>query len=234
MHKFFAKKIINNIISFFEIDENHILKVLRFKEGKEIIVNYENCQYLAKIIDLNPLRAEIISKIKNKENDFILNVFIASIKIPSMEIAIKKSVELGVNNFYIFNSQYSQGNIKHNFKRYSTIIQAASKQSNRSNLMSIKQLNDLELNDLLNENDINFLADLNDEQNLDIKPMLNHRIKKIGIIIGPEGGFNNVDLNVLKKHNTYIINLTNTILRSETALIYAISIIDFLMKGNTK
>ena len=229
MHKFFAKKIINNLVSFNYDDENHIIKVLRYKVGQELIVNFNNERFLCCIVSIKPLRAKIIKKLVINENNFILNVYIASIKIPSIELAIKKSVELGVNSFNIFYASLSQKNIKHNLDRYYKIVESCSKQSNRNKLMDIKIIDDI--TNKIKINDINLVADFNDNSTNLVELINSKKTNSIGIIIGPEGGFSTEDLIKLKSNNTYIINLTNTILRSETALIYVVSVIDFLMKG---
>ena len=229
MHKFFAKKIINNLVSFNYDDENHIINVLRYKVGQELIVNFNSERFLCCIVSIKPLRAKIIKKLVINENNFILNVYIASIKIPSIELAIKKSVELGVNSFNIFYASLSQKNIKHNLDRYYKIVESCSKQSNRNKLMDIKIIDDI--TNKIKINDINLVADFNDNSTNLVELINSKKPNSIGIIIGPEGGFSTEDLIKLKSNNTYIINLTNTILRSETALIYVVSIIDFLMKG---
>ncbi len=231
MHNFFAKSKKDNIVTFSNEDEKHILKVLRLKINDEINVNFNQKKYLAVINSIRPLTAMIIQPILVENKKYQINAFVSSIKPKYMEIAIQKATEIGVDNFYIFKSFFSQNNITHNLDRYNTIILNASKQSNRTDVMKIEIINnELILKKLLNDNDVNFIAHLEkNNENIELKESLKNKTK-IGVLIGPEAGFNKNDLNVIKTNNTYIINLTNNILRSETALIYLLSIIVQTMK----
>ncbi len=231
MHSFFAKSLINNIVTFSKEDEKHILKVLRLKINAQINVNFNQEKYLAIINNIQPLTAMIIKSLSFENKKYQINAFVSSIKPKYMELAIQKATEIGADHFYIFKSFFSQNNIKHNLNRYNTIILNACKQSHRTTLMKLEIIdNESDLQKLLNDNDINLVAHLEkNEEKIELKKILDGK-QKIGILIGPEGGFNKNDLNVIKTNNTYIINLTNNILRSETALIYLLSIIAQTMK----
>ncbi len=233
MQKYFIKKIVNDSVSFQPDDEHHILKVMRLKVKDQIIaIDKNGNKFLCELNSLEPLRGLIIEKlIEDTTNLFELNVFQPTIKPNHLELAIQKACEMNVNNFYIFNSELSQGNIKHNLTRYEKIIKEACEQSNRNKLMNLKLIesND-ELKNLLNQNDINLIAHFNEENN-DIEQTLNSCTKKIGIIVGPEGGLTNKDLKCICSTDSknIIVNLTKTILRSETATIYLCSVVSYVM-----
>lgn len=229
MQKYFVNKIIDNIVSFDETNQKHIVKVMRMKIGNQLISINNNKKYLCELISIEPVRAKIIEEIINDtKNNFELNIFLSSIKESRIEIAIAKATELNANNFYIFNSKLSQNNIKHNFIRYEKIIKESAEQSNRVDLMQIKFIEEDELLQLLKLNDINFIAHLYDKENK-ISEYLLPTFNKIGIIIGPEGGFNNEDIDFFSLENVKIIKLSKTILRTETAVIYMLSVINELM-----
>ncbi len=204
----------------------HFLKVLRMKKNDQIIVVSNNEKYLATLINTTPCTFKINQKIDNKtNNNFEINIIFGAIKSKNLELAIKKAVELNANNFYIYYFDYSQNNEKYNMSRLQQIILSASEQSNRDNLMNIKIIYDNELINILNNNDINLVAHF-DKNAKTISSTLNSNHNKIGIVIGPEGGFSQKDLTLLNNKNNCIISLTKTILRSETALIYALSVIN--------
>ena len=209
----------------------HFLKVLRMQIDDEIIVIANNKKYLASLIKISPCTFKIKNQIENSTtNNFTINVIFAAIKNKNLELAIKKAVELNANNFYIYYFDYSQKNEKYNLTRLEQIVISASEQSNRDSLMKIKIIDDKELNNVLNNNDINLIAHLHKDAKK-ISSSLNANHQQIGIIIGPEGGFSQKDLNLLNNKNNCIISLTKTILRSETALIYALSIINEVKLG---
>lgn len=221
----FAKKITLN-----KIQAKHYLKVLRMKINDQLIVVNNNQKYLYHITNLNPFELVFDKKINDKvANDFAINVFMAIIKPKNIELAIKKATELNATNFYLYYFSHSQNNIKIKLSRLNEIVLNAAQQANRDDLMHVEIIeNDTTLQKLLHDNDINLIAHLtNDKQYISQK--LNSSYQKIGIIIGPEAGFSKKDLALLNVKNSCIINLTKSILRAETALIYALSIINEIM-----
>ncbi|MGL4950606.1 MAG: 16S rRNA (uracil(1498)-N(3))-methyltransferase [Mycoplasma sp.] len=233
MQKVFVKSIEQNNVSLDQQDIHHLTNVMRLKENSQFIAIHNFKKYLVSIKSINPFNVVIIEELQdNSKNDFILNVFQSNIKPNHIEISIIKACEMNVDNFYIFNSSLSQGNIKHNIDRYLKLIKSASEQSNRCSLMNLIVLNSQnELEEKLNENDINILAHLTIDKNKNLETKLSTN-KSIGLIVGPEGGFNEKDLSFFNKFDVEYLHLTNTILRSETALLYLISIISFLkLKG---
>lgn len=237
MQKYFINKIVNNVVSFQKQDELHITKVMRYKiDDKIIVIDNNSKRYIASILNLNPLRAQIINQVnQDVENPCELNVFQASIKPNHMEIAITKACELNVNNFYIYNANLSQNNIKHNIERYKRIIKESAEQSNRNTLMNISLITKNEFINLVNQNDINIITEIY-QDNSEISLEEKNNFKKIGIIIGPEGGFNNDDINSLNQIKTKFqyLKLTKTILRSETALIYLLSVVSYFILRKKK
>ncbi len=233
MQKYFIKKIVKDSVSFLSEDEHHILKVMRCKIDDEVIaIDTNGNKYLCVIASLDPLRATIKEKIiEDTTNVFELNVFQPTIKPSHLELAIQKACEMNVTNFYIFNSELSQGNIKHNLTRYEKIIKEASEQANRNKLMNLHIVeSNKDLSQLLQHNDINLIAHFTD-QPCDVGQHLNASTKKIGIIVGPEGGLTIKDLKLIQdaNKNHTIVNLTKTILRSETATIYLCSVVSYVM-----
>lgn len=230
MQKFFIAKMKDQTVSFHEIDAHHILKVMRLTTDDQVIGIYDQQKYLCQITTVEPLRAIVIEKlIDDTTNNFNLNLFQASIKPNAMELAIIKACELNVTNFYIFNAQLSQGHLQHNLERYRKLIKTASEQANRNQLMNLKVLSDNDaLVTTLAANDINLIAHFNPD-NHSLSSVFSPALKNIGIMIGPEGGFNDTEINFLISQKGHIINLTKTILRAETASLYLISVVSYLM-----
>lgn len=231
MQKYLINKIIDNNVSFVDDQTHHIVNVMRNKVGSQIIGLDKNQKYLCEIISLKPLRAKILSKIDEIiKNDFELNVFQASIKPTHMEFAIIKACELNANNFYIFNANLSQKNIVHNLERYTKLMMNACQQCSRTDFMNIEfidNINELKIKFELNE--INLIAHFSDKK-IDINHLI-HKKNKIGIIIGPEGGWDDRDFDYIKSEKSHIINLTKTILRSETATLYLLSVVNYIKLG---
>lgn len=231
MQKYLINKIRDNIASFIDDQTHHIINVMRNKVGSQLIGLDNNQQYLCEIISIKPLRAKIINKIDIVvKNDFELNVFQASIKSAHMDLSIIKACELNTNNFYIFNANLSQKNIVHNLERYKKLMLNACQQCSRTDFMNIELINNIDdLKTKLELNDVNLIAHFSDKK-LDIAELI-HDKNKIGIITGPEGGWNVNDFDYLKSEKNHIINLTKTILRSETATMYLLSVVNYIKLG---
>ncbi len=228
MQQYFVKKLVNDTFSFFEQDVIHIQKVMRMKLHDKVICVFNNRRYLCEIIKLEPLLAKINEEIKSNYNSNIsITLFQAIIKPKHFNDSIIKATEMNVTRAYGVYFNRSQANLKINKERTIKIIKEAAEQSNRNNLMEfdiIENFNEIlpyfkNLDMIIvpyeNENELNLNNLL---KTLDpLKPIT------IGIIIGPEGGFERNEIATLKKHKAKIVKLTKTILRSETAALYSIA-----------
>lgn len=232
MQKIFIDK--NQFQDIIELDNKkskHILKVLKMTIGDKIVIICDGKKFLSEIYAINPLKLKIVNEIyENNDNNFIINIYFGAIKAKNLELAIKKATELNATNFYVYYFQYSQNSEKYNLERINTIIKSSAEQSNRNSLMNFEILNKDQLTNSLKENDINFIAHFVEKKNYIINNFKKSN-NKIGVLVGPEGGFSEEDLNLIKQNNNCIISLTQSILRSETALIYILSILNEMKNG---
>ncbi|MBV7273029.1 16S rRNA (uracil(1498)-N(3))-methyltransferase [Clostridiaceae bacterium UIB06] len=231
MHKFFVAK--NSIIddkAYIEGDDlKHIYKVLRLQEGEKVSIN--NCEgeeFLGVIekVDKKEAIVKIIEKLEtNNESNIEIYLFQGLPKSSKMDLIVQKATELGVKEITpIITERVIVKNEIGEFKkidRYIRIALEACKQSKRSVIPEVK--NPLEFDRLLTklkEMDLILVPYENEEgygiKNV-VKDIAQKDIKKIGIIIGPEGGFEENEINILKELGAYIITLGPRILRTETA-----------------
>ena len=136
---------------------------------------------------------------------------------------IQKATELGVTKFFpiIFNRTVVR---KINKERLEKIVIEASEQSNRINVPLIKETQNLE--NFLNSNSMNLIfTDLNSNNKKIDKSKFTD--KPICIIIGPEGDFSEIERKqILSFNGVQPLKINENILRSETAVISAISIVN--------
>ena len=139
---------------------------------------------------------------------------------------IQKATELGVTKFLpiIFNRTIVR---KINKERLEKIVIEASEQSNRLNVPLIEKAQNLKNFLKLNSMDLIF-TDLNsDNKKIDKSKLTN---KPICIIIGPEGDFSETEREeILSFKNVQALKINENILRSETAVISAISILNYVI-----
>ena len=139
---------------------------------------------------------------------------------------IQKATELGVTKFLpiVFNRTIVR---KINKERLEKIVIEASEQSNRLHVPLIEKAQNLKNFLKLNSMDLIF-TDLNsDNKKIDKSKLTN---KPICIIIGPEGDFSETEREeILSFKNVQALKINENILRSETAVISAISIINYVI-----
>ena len=245
MHKFFTEP--HNISDDKGIivgdDVKHIYKVLRLNEGEEVVLNNcEGTEYLGKINSINKSEViiDIIEKLDtNNESDIKIHLFQGLPKGQKMDLIVQKGTELGINEFIPTITRRVDVKLKGEFKkldRLNRIALEASKQSKRSIIPKVKevinfdeamsQLKDMDLVLVPYENAENFgiktLMRQLREENVDLS-----YIHNVGIVIGPEGGFEEEEITALSNQGAYIVNLGKRILRTETAGFTATALIQY-------
>ncbi len=225
----FSIQIKNNKVWFSDSDLKH-LQVLRIKPNQKIkCIDQYNNLVTVEILHLKPIKTRIINIISNSSFNYPYDItcFLGIIKKHNFELAVQKLNELNIKKIVPVYFNYSQKNYTLNFERLEKIISESKKQCNRKSDLIIT--NPIVFNDLINElgnYENNFLA--YEKQKYSewdkIKQDTNRSLNKISFIVGPEGGFSEKEIIELQK-KCLSLKLTNTILKSETAVIYLASIL---------
>ena len=230
--KYFSKE--ENLIEIKGKEVRHI-QVLRYNIGDMIIIN----EYVCKILKMhsNYIELEIVSNAKKQgEPSINLTLFVAVLKGEKMDLVIQKVVELGVKNIVPFISTNTVVKLDEKAKikkrqKYQVIANEACKQCGRTDLVEINEILDFNnITELFKENDINILAYENEQNKLSLHEAMEYTKKKayknISVIIGPEGGFTELEAKDIKNcEDVKCISLGSRILRAETAVINLISVI---------
>ena len=236
MYKFFVEdnQIVENKIKIIGNDWKHISNVLRMKIGEEILVTNKKTSetYKCSIKNINKDEVECIiieEKIESTELSVKVDLYQGIPKSDKMEAIIQKSVELGVNTIFPVNMKNCIAKIKDENKkqeRWQKISESAAKQSKRNIIPSIeKSVNiDFICNNIKNY-DLVIIAYEN-EENITIKDILKeNKIEKIAIVVGPEGGLTENEVDKLINSGAKVATLGKRILRTETAPITMLSMI---------
>ena len=207
----------------------YLNKVMRVKENEVFSLFNSNGEWEAKVLSISKsiIKFKIIKQLRQKENiKKELWLAFSPIKSNYQNFMIQKATELGVIKFLpiIFDRTVVR---KINKERLEKIIIEASEQSNRINLPKIEEPQSL--NNFLETNSIDLiLTDLNSNNNKIDKSKLTD--KPVCIIIGPEGDFSEDERQeILAFKGVQPIKINENILRSETAVISAISIINYVL-----
>lgn len=231
MPKFFIKEnqINNNKIHILGEDVNHIANVLRMKKEDEIqICNQETGEnYITKINSFtkNEIECEIINKISNTvESNVDITLFQGIPKFDKMELIIQKNTEVGVKKIVPVLMQRTvvkldEKTTAKKIERWQKIAEVAAKQSMRDIIPKIENITKLE--EISKQDyDIILVAYENEEKNMlkqELKKLQGKDRYKIAIVIGPEGGISEKEIEILKNMGTSFVSLGKRILRTETA-----------------
>ena len=205
---------------------HYLTKVMRINTGEVFSLFNKSGEWEAIIneISKNNLTFKVQKQLRQKENESEIWLAFSPIKSNYFNFMIQKATELGVTKLIPVLTERTIVR-KINIERLSKIVIEASEQSNRLSVPEILETQSLE-NFLKNNSSINLIfGDLN-TNNKNIKTDNDH---PICILIGPEGDYT-VDERerILNFKGTQSIKLSNNILRSETAVISALSIVNFL------
>lgn len=240
MPKFFVKnnQIENDKITIIGTDVNHIVNVLRLKINDQIkICNEETAQnYIAKITEINKedVECKIVEKIaSNTEATVHITIFQGLPKADKMELIIQKCTELGVKEITPVQmkrcvTKLDEKSSSKKIERWQKIAEVAAKQSGRDAICKINNvINIKNICNICQNYDI-VLVPYENEENISLKDVIKdlpQNIKKIGIVIGPEGGFEEQEIEILRQSNCKIVTLGERILRTETVAIAVSSVI---------
>lgn len=211
-------------ISFPEEESKHIVKVLRMREGDTFCVtDGKGSLFDAELIDAHPKRAmaELSNQRKGYDNrNFKLSIAIAPTKLNERtEWFLEKATEIGIDEVKLFASYHSERRVA-NVDRFKKIVIAAMKQSVKSNMPAI---NEMQPFDKLVKQDFDgqkFIAWIDD----DVKDQLCDLYEKGSnalVLIGPEGDFSREEVELAKDNGFIPVSLGEARLRTETAAIVA-------------
>lgn len=242
MHKFFTPKenFIADEAKILGDDVKHLYKVLRLNEGDKIVLN--NCdaeEFLGTIksITKTDVTVSLDEKLDiNNESKAKIYLFQGLPKAQKMDLIVQKGTELGILEFIPTLTERVDIKLKGDFKkldRLNRIALEAAKQSKRSIIPKVLEPISLdEAIDKMKAMDL-ALVPYENAENFGIKTLFNKeikdssKIKTIGILVGPEGGFEIDEINKLKENGFHIVTLGSRILRTETAGFVATSLIQY-------
>jgi len=224
---FFSNSITIGMTDMLDKSQSHYLnKVMRVKENEFFSLFNNKGEWEAKILKISKglVEFEIIKQLRQKENTKDLWLAFSPIKSNYQNFMIQKATELGVTKFLpiIFERTIVRSI---NVERLKKIVIEASEQSNRINIPSIEQTQNLE--SFLNSNLVDLIfTDLNSTNKKIDKSKLTN--KPTCIIVGPEGDFSELEREkILTFKGVQTVKINENILRSETAVISAISIVNY-------
>jgi len=226
---FFSNLLSVNLTDKLDKSQSHYLtRVMRLKENEFFSLFNQEGEWEAKILGISKSIVEfkITKKLRQKENTKELWLAFSPIKSNYQNFMIQKATELGVTKFIpiIFDRTVVR---KINKTRLEKIVIEASEQSNRINVPSFAIPQNLD--NFLKKNSMDLIfTDLNSKKNKVDKSKLTD--KPVCVIIGPEGDFSETERDkILSFKGVQSVKINENILRSETAVLSAISIVNYVI-----
>ena len=208
---------------------HYVTNVMRLKRGS--VINFFNGdgEWKSEIVFLNKDRVEVkfLKKIKESKKRNKIELAVCIVKKNPMEIILQKATELGASKIIPIVSERTE--VKElNHDRAKKIVIEATEQSNQMfppEILEVTKLKDFLEN--LDKNTKLLFADVNSKNNLrnnDLKDF-----KSLCILVGPEGDFSPLERQlILSFPKVEPFTMSNNILRTDTAVISAISLVNFI------
>ena len=234
MRRFKIDKVRNGEAYLRGQEARHALKVLRLKKGDEIIVfDGEGKEYLAVISAASPTSVKL--KILEETNvnrdsplDSTLYMGITN-KVQKLELAIQKTTELGVKRIVpVICRRSSTAQLIKNWegklRRWREIAVNASKQCGRTVIPEISE--PVKIEEIDDSSDLSFV--LWEKGGKSFKDYQSYSASSVSFLVGPEGGLEKEEIELLKERGFKPIYLGKRILRAETAAIAGMTLIQYI------
>ena len=208
---------------------HYVVNVMRLKRGS--IINCFNIEgeWESEIVFLEKERVEVkfLKKVKEPQKKNKIELAICLVKKNPMELILQKATELGVSKIIPIISERTE--VKElNYDRAKKIVIEATEQSNQ--MIPPEILEAVKLKDFLKKLDQTtqlLFGDVNSKDNLSIEKFKN--FNSLNILIGPEGDFSPSEREfILSFPQVVPFSISKNILRSDTAVISAISLVNFI------
>ena len=208
---------------------HYVVNVMRLKRGSNINFFNSEGEWKSEIVFLDKDRVEvkIIEKIKQPKGLSNIELAICLVKKNPMEIILQKATELGVRKITPIISERTE--VKElNYDRANKIVIEATEQSNQLSPPKIFEVTKLkDFLDNLDGTSKLLFADVNSTKNLNTETL--KQGNPISVLIGPEGDFSPSERDsILGNSNVTSFTISRNILRSDTAVISAISLVNFI------
>lgn len=199
----------------FDITEREVVtqifKVLKLQKGEHVVVKTDVCTYECELIEVSREKISVlIEERKESVSRHKISLVFCIPKKDKFELILEKCTEIGITDFYpVISDRTIKTNI--NIERAHKIIQEASEQAQRLDTPTLHTIS--KLDDILDELKP-IVFDVEGEQYSDKSDA-----GLSSVLIGPEGGFSQRELELFKEKNLTTYKLGNTVLKTETAAI---------------
>jgi 16S rRNA (uracil1498-N3)-methyltransferase len=208
---------------------HYALNVLRVNKRSAItLFNGDGNDYSCEILDCSKalFRIKVIKQVLvNNESPLKTHLLLSVSKSSHMDYAIQKSVEAGVSTIQPILTERSINKSKHKSfdnkqQHWQRIIQSACEQCGRTKIPLLLRVTEYGELDTLDKNEYGLIFDSSTKQTIHDVDITNPPIMKL--LVGPEGGFTENEINTALKRNFQAVRYGPRIMRTETAAVAAV------------
>lgn len=235
MHRFFIPQLYTAEMTIKDVDARHISKVLRMQPGDKLqIVSDDGVTAIAEIVSLqaDSVVVKCLEKLaESHEPSVKITLAQGLAKGEKMDFIIQKAVEMGASSIVPVAMEHSVVRLEgakadKKVERWQKIAEAAAKQSKRDIIPQVQPVQTIQ--QMLANNDLQHkIIAYECEDRLGLKTALQScdNLRELLLIIGPEGGISEFELEMARKNGAVPVSLGKRILRAETAGVVALSAI---------
>lgn len=228
-HFFVSEEQINGENAYIEgSDVNHIANVLRMKPGEELLISVKgDWDYLCKIVDIETDRVnlKVLESMEQRELPVNITLLQGIPKSDKLEMIIQKAVELGVSEIIPVKTKrvvvkIDEKKVDTKVNRWNAIAESAAKQSKRSIIPKVYEPVSIDnALEIVKDFGVKLIPYENADGIDKTRKILDNmdKTKNIAVFIGPEGGFEESEVERIKNSGFEVITLGKRILRTETA-----------------
>ena len=222
----------NNKIALSKDQSHYISNVMRLKSGDELLLfNGIDGEFLGKVAGSEKKQTIIQVHAKQRDQSKPSNISLAfcPLKGQRLDFLIQKCTEVGLKSFIPVISDHTiVRNVNEN--RLSKIIIESSEQSDQLNIPQIvSALNLEEFLHSLKKEDVVLFGDISSKNN-DLTQLIEDKSKNYILFVGPEGDFSPKEREIILKNDKFkSFSLGKNILRSETAAMAGLVLLNFLL-----
>lgn len=235
MHRFFIPQLYNEEMSITGVDAKHIGKVLRMQPGDKLqIVSDDGVSALAEVTAISETTVTVrCLEVLAESHEPAVKITLAQglAKGEKMDFIIQKAVELGAYSIVPVAMEHSVVRLDgakadKKVERWQKIAEAAAKQSKRDIIPQVQAVQSVSQM-LANNNCKTKIIAYECEDRMSLKTALREagQLDDLLLIIGPEGGISEGELNKAREAGAVPVSLGRRILRAETAGLVAMSAI---------
>ena len=226
-HFFVSEEQINGENAYIEgSDVNHIANVLRMKPGEELLISVKgDWDYLCKIVDIETDRVnlKVLESMEQRELPVNITLLQGIPKSDKLEMIIQKAVELGVSEIIPVKTKrvvvkIDEKKVDTKVNRWNAIAESAAKQSKRSIIPKVHEPMSIDnALEIVKDFGVKLIPYENADGIDKTRKILDNmdKTKNIAVFIGPEGGFEESEVERIKNSGFEVITLGKRILRTE-------------------